>query len=240
MPFEALLRLHISPSLAIASSTLGLDLELFSMAVNALSFAVLLSLVILVRFTLLLCPDSVMLGHASFPQSASTFTCVGRRRRIKTTVAGRPGGGAAAELCRRRGRELRRRLQVRVPDLRGDGVDLEGRDGRRDQPGSRGRRRRRLHHPGPGPVGRAHGRRPRLLRARQRGHLQRPGALPAVAAVPDEPHLRRLRPAPRLVLQVRGGHRHWAPRHGHVRQGRVRRPAVARQRRAAVPALRRA
>jgi hypothetical protein len=48
----------------------------------------------------------------------------------------------------------------------------------------------RLHRQGPGPVGRPHGLRLRLLRTWQRRHLQRARPLPDVPAVPDEPHLR--------------------------------------------------
>jgi hypothetical protein len=159
------------------------------------------------------------------------FRLRGIGRRVKI-AGGRPAGRDG------RGELRRRRQRVRVHGLRADRVDLEGWDGLGDRAGAPRRRRRRLHHPGPGPLGRAHGRRPRLLRARQRGHLQRPGALPVVPAVRDEPDLRRLRRAPRLVLQVRRGHRRGdAP---GLRQGRVRRRAVARHGRAALPALRRA
>ncbi|KAF7080323.1 hypothetical protein CFC21_084421, partial [Triticum aestivum] len=122
---------------------------------------------------------------------------------------------------------------VRVHGVRADGVDLEGRDGRQHHSGAlHGGQRRRRGHLGPAVVGRAHVGGPLLLRARQPGHLQRARAVHGHRALPDEGLLRRHRRAPRLVLQLRGGHRHRpTPR---LRAAALHRRAVARHRRRAL------
>ena len=126
---------------------------------------------------------------------------------------------------------------VRVHGVRADGFHLEGRHGLDDRRDAAGRGRHGDPDPGPGGVGRAHGVRPRLLRARQPGHLQRPRALHEPAPLRHEPHLRRLRRAPRLVLQLpRGDGDRATP---GLRADALHRRAVARHRRVAVPPVRR-
>uniref|UniRef100_A0A0D9W5R1 Uncharacterized protein n=1 Tax=Leersia perrieri TaxID=77586 RepID=A0A0D9W5R1_9ORYZ len=127
--------------------------------------------------------------------------------------------------------------QVRVHDIRADGVDLEGRDGLGDRGDAAGLGRVRGADQQPGEVGRPDGERTRLLRAWQPRHLQRPRAVHEPAAVPDEPHLRRHGLRPRLVLQLPRGHHHGAP--PRLRAAALHRRAVARHRRLAVPPLRR-
>ncbi|KAJ6809130.1 uncharacterized protein M6B38_164320 [Iris pallida] len=73
---------------------------------------------------------------------------------------------------------------------------------------------------------------------RQPRHLQREGPLHGVPALLDEPHLRRDRRRPRLVLQLRRGHRH-GPAQG-LRPAALHGRAVARHRHVPAPALRRA
>ncbi|CAL9199676.1 unnamed protein product, partial [Musa hybrid cultivar] len=124
-----------------------------------------------------------------------------------------------------------------VHGVRPDGVGDQGRDGRHRGADGGGRGGGRGRGAGPGGVGRPHGPQQRLLRAGGPRRLQRPRALrPLLAALPPQPHLRRRRAPPRLVLRLRRGHRHGVPH--PLLPDPILCPPVARHRRPALPPLR--